>query len=651
MDRKRFEQLLLEARDKLAASKSVSGVAKLDAIKATIAEHKPVDISLEKAGLPDAVIETVEGKEAAIEFLQDHAENNTESSNGRTSDFESENVGSIPTSVTSSKIYGVARDDITLNEKQQRFHDTVVNGTDVVEIGAAGTGKTTSVRKTSRSLIDIENRLQKLTVSTKWLAIGTPGVVVVSYTRKAVSNIRHAVVEDLKKNVITLHKLLEFEPVFYEIEDPQNPGQFKKTMRFEPARTASNPLPVELSLVIFEESSMIAVDLYNLLQDAMPHKHQEVFLGDIQQLPPIFGLAILGFKMLELEVIELTEVYRQALESPIISLAWKIINGNPYDFHYKTEEYTIQHPETGATVKRKRVPKLEAFCREDEHGFLKIQPWQKKLSPDMALNVSVRQFNVWGDQGYYNPEEDIILCPFNKAFGTIEINKGLAQHLGVKRGAIVHEVIAGFNKHYLASGDRVLYDKEDAFIVSVVKNGEYLGKGFQPSSVSLDRWGFMREKLTDAEQQIAEEDVEMSEDVLEKLMQASLDQSEDRVNASSHVVTLRMAYGDEEVVLNTANEINNLLGGYALTIHKSQGSEWEKGFILLHWSHAMMISRELLYTATTRFKKYLHVICEVDSFYNGVKSQRIKGDTLKQKAEFFKGKQQEPGSKYGKKTA
>jgi ATP-dependent exoDNAse (exonuclease V) alpha subunit len=55
-------------------------------------------------------------------------------------------------------------------------------------------------------------------------------------------------------------------------------------------------------------------------------------------------------------------------------------------------------------------------------------------------------------------------------------------------------------------------------------------------------------------------------------------------------------------------------------------------------SHATMLQRELLYTAVTRAREELYIICEPETFVNGIKSQRVKGDTLAEKAEFFKGK-------------
>ena len=553
------------------------------------------------------------------------------------------------------KVLGVAK-DVVLNEKQQEFCDAVNEGKDAVLIGAAGTGKTTSMRKTTRTLIDSE-RLGKISTGTKWLHSGTPGAAILSYTRKAVNNIRHAVVDELKDNTLTIHKLLEFAPVYYEIEDSEHPGFFKKTMRFEPSRDAGSPLPQELSLIVIEESSMVSVELYDQLIAALPHPHQEVFLGDIQQLPPVFGMAILGFKMNTLPVVELTEVYRQALESPIIDLAWKLLKGDKDVFHPRTVSYDIQLPASKdgklgtRAAKRIKVPTLEALTKSTPAGEVKFQVWQKQLSVDNGLITSAKQFTAWADQNYYDPQNDIILCPFNKALGTIELNKYIADHLGRKRGAVVYEVIAGFVSHYLAVGDRVLYDKEDAYITEIRPSAEYLGKRPSPATNMMDRWGHPVEDGTESHH--AKVDDKEDEafgldtiDALEKFMESAASDNEERVQAASHTVVIRYAYDmtDDptdsagEVVLKSASEINALLGGYAITVHKAQGSEYDKVFLLLHNSHAVMVSRELLYTAVTRAKRFLHIICETNTFYKGIQSQRVKVDTIAQKADFFKGK-------------
>lgn len=635
MDKVKLQELLARARGQLAAAKEAEQLAAADSLAADVAKADVIDMS--KMGITNETLATDAGQDAAMDAIRDVIATMAPSPTD-TQDADSSMVGQEET--TATKTYGVAK-DVTLNDKQQEMEDRVIAGESVVMLGAAGTGKTTATGHMTKRLMD-EGIAKPLQEGTKWLQAGVPGIVVLSYTRKAVNNIRHAVDERIKCHTLTLHKVLEFAPMWYEIEDPEKPGTFKKTMRFEPQRNRSNPLPPDLKKVVFEESSMIGTDLKGLFDDAMPHDHQELYIGDIQQLPPIFGLAILGFKMLELPVIELTEVYRQALESPIISLAWKILGGNPHDFSSRRESYQQYSKVLGREVTRFKCPALDAYNAAKPAGEVKFQLWQKTLSADNGLNTAVKQFCAWGDSGYYNPDDDIILCPYNKAFGTIEINKGIAQHLGVSRQATVFEVIAGYNKHYLSVGDRVLYDKEDAFITNIAINSEYLGKRTQPASMHLDRWGHLQEKLTDAEKLEAEaDDGDINLAAIEKFLSKESSDEEDRVTVASHIVTIKYAYGDEEAELEKAAEINNLLGGYALTVHKAQGSEWERVFFVMHNSHAVMNQRELLYTAVTRASKFLHIIAEPDTFEKGIKSQRIKGNTLAEKAEFFKGKQSE----------
>jgi ATP-dependent exoDNAse (exonuclease V) alpha subunit len=624
----KLKELLAKAKAAVEANKR----AALEQLEQTIEAQNVTAVDFTGTGISNEAISSGDSvaEEAAIDLVRDVAETLHSRSN----------VSKKLHSREQEDRAGVAR-AVILNEKQQQFLDLVVAGGDTVLIGAAGTGKTTSMRQTTRALID-SGRLPYLSFATKHMRVGSYGAAIVSYTRKAVNNIRHAVVDELKANVLTIHKLLEFSPVFYEVED-QNTGDFKKTMRFEPTRTKNNPLPAELVFIAYEESSMIACDLYHQLQCALPHPHQEVFLGDIQQLPPIFGMSILGFKMLELQVVELTEVYRQALNSPIITLAWALLGGDQAKFSKRVESFTEKLP-NGSSRSRKRVPALVALEADNEYGTLKFQPWQDSLEPDKALYAVAKQFTVWADQGYYNPEQDVILCPFNKALGTIELNKCIAQHLGKKRGATIYEVMAGFNKHYLAVGDRVLLDKEDAIIESINRNGEYLGKAVQPASIHLDRWGHLQEKLTEDEILRAETDADMDLEAIERFMEAATDEATDRVQSSSHIVVVRYTLTDETVTLSKAAEINALLGGYAMTVYKAQGSEWERVFILMHKSHAVANSREMLYTAVTRARKFLHIICEPDTFFKGVRTQKIKGNSLQEKAEYFKGKGDEKSS-------
>ena len=498
---------------------------------------------------------------------------------------------------------------ITLNDKQWQAVELALSGKSFVLIGAAGTGKTTTMKAVFQALFNAGKLPQMAGHGHKYLPESAPGVAISAFTRRATNNIRKNVSEDLAANCITIHKLLEYEPVFYEEYDAEKDKTVNK-MSFEPARSAMNPLPQSLSAIAFEESSMISIQLHKEVTDALPHSPQFIYLGDIQQLPPVFGQAVLGFKMLELPTIELTEVYRQALGSPIIKLAHRILSGNG-------------------------IPKSE-FHEWNIPGQLKLHPWQKRIAADSAVLTLAKFFVMALDKGQYNPETDAILLPFNKGCGTDELNKHIANKIAKNEDKTVWEVIHGFKKSYFSLGDKVLYDREDAIITNIYANPTYSGAKGQAESKRLDYWGNKAKVEGEADTTGANQD----DDVDFLLAQVSIggNGDEDRVRACSHCIELLLLDSDRKVTINQAGQLNNLILGYAITVHKSQGSEWEKVFLCLHQSHATMLQRELLYTAVTRAKKELFVICEDDSFEKGIKSQRIKGNTLEEKAEYFKGK-------------
>jgi GTPase SAR1 family protein len=498
---------------------------------------------------------------------------------------------------------------ITLNQNQSEFVKAVLSGLDTVLIGPAGTGKTTCTQAAiTQSIQSGKVPTIESTDDHKYLSAGTPGIVCVSFTRRAVRNIKRAMSEDMKHNCITIHKLLEYQPQYYTVFDEAT-GEDKTTMGFEPTRTSSHPLPSTIKKCFIDESSMVSVQLEQELRNALPADCQFIYIGDIYQLPPVFGSATLGYKLLEAKVVELTEVYRQALESPIIELATSIRKGEPQPFH------------------------KENFTKQTSQGKLTIHPWKKKLHAEIALLTSAKFFTQAMETGVYDPSEDMILTPFNKACGTIELNKHIAQYIARKNKREVYEVIAGFNKHYFSVGDLVLCDKEDAEVISVVRNGTYLGKKPLAESLTLDYWGYDPN---------AKQVVDDLDDVDAFLAAASSD-SEEKVNNASHIITVRMLDSDQEVTLDTAAEINSLILSYALTCHKSQGSEWRKVFVLLHQSHNTMLQNELLYTAITRAREELYIICEPDQIQKGTASRKIKGNTLAEKAEYFKGKLETQG--------
>jgi exodeoxyribonuclease V alpha subunit len=514
----------------------------------------------------------------------------------------------IPANITPSQGEDKHGNTITYNTAQQQAIDLISSGQSCVVIGAAGTGKTTIQKASTAALLQSGQVTPSLGASHKYLKSTSPGIAIVAYTRRATNNIRRNMSPELQDNCITIHKLLEYQPT--EVWIIGDDGKERQSMRFLPARNAENPLPSTISTIIIEEASMVSLQLFEEIIAACPHKPQFVFLGDIQQLPPVFGSAILGYKMLELPVIELTEVHRQALDSPILSLAHRILSGNPITSNQLT---TFNTP-----------------------GKLTLHPWKKRISPNAATITLAKFFVKALDENKYDPEQDAILIPFNKSCGTNELNKHIASRIAEREHKDVYEIIHGFKKSYYSVGDKCLYDREDAIILAIEPNPQYMGASPRLASPHMNYWGHITSSPTD--------DGDADDfDIDAVLANVALPSAEDdaTVRAASHTITLQLLDSDRTITIRSAGEVDSLILGYAITIHKAQGSEWDKVFLCFHHSHNTMIQRELLYTAVTRAKQELFCICEPDTYERGITRQRIKGNTWQEKAEYFKGKLEE----------
>ena len=93
-----------------------------------------------------------------------------------------------------------------------------------------------------------------------------------------------------------------------------------------------------------------------------------------------------------------------------------------------------------------------------------------------------------------------------------------------------------------------------------------------------------------------------------------------------------MDIDEEESILNinfdgrTINydysELDEIQLAYAVSIHKSQGSEYPVIVIPLAMQHYMLLERNLIYTGITRGKQLVVVIAEMKALAMAVKSQK-----------------------------
>ena len=71
-------------------------------------------------------------------------------------------------------------------------------------------------------------------------------------------------------------------------------------------------------------------------------------------------------------------------------------------------------------------------------------------------------------------------------------------------------------------------------------------------------------------------------------------------------------------------ELDEVTLAYAVTVHKSQGSEFPCIILPLTTSHYMMLQRNLLYTAITRATKLLILIGTKRALTMGVNNNKVK---------------------------
>jgi exodeoxyribonuclease V alpha subunit len=222
----------------------------------------------------------------------------------------------------------------------------------------------------------------------------------------------------------TIHRLLEVDP---------KGGGFK--------RGADNPLDCDMMVV--DEASMVDVMLMQALMKAVPDKAALLIVGDIDQLPSVGPGQVLADVMSSgaVPVVRLTEVFRQAAQSRIITSAHRINQGSIPDLNPPATEsdfYFVQadDPETAVArvieLVKTRIPKrfgldpirdVQVLCPMNRGGVgarsLNIE-LQKSLNP--AGDRKVERFGCTfapGDK-VMQIENDYDKEVYNGDTGTIE---------------------------------------------------------------------------------------------------------------------------------------------------------------------------------------------------------------------------------------
>ena len=75
---------------------------------------------------------------------------------------------------------------------------------------------------------------------------------------------------------------------------------------------------------------------------------------------------------------------------------------------------------------------------------------------------------------------------------------------------------------------------------------------------------------------------------------------------------------DGNIVMYQRKDLKNIKHAYAISIHKSQGSEFDHVIMPISFHYGNMLYNKILYTGVSRAKKSLILIGDPSAFYKGV---------------------------------
>jgi exodeoxyribonuclease V alpha subunit len=280
--------------------------------------------------------------------------------------------------------------------------------------------------------------------------------------------------------------------------------------------------PLDLDLLIVDEASMVDTYLLFALLDALPADAALVFVGDIDQLPSVGPGQVLRDVIDSgvAHVVALTEVFRQALDSTIVTNAHRINRG----------EMPVDAPRKEGTLT----------------DFYTISTEDPRVAQDRIVELVTQRIpKAFG----VDPLQDIqVLAPMHRGdVGCSSLNQVLQKALvgerfGVERG-----------QTWWREGDKVMQTRNS--YERGVFNGDI---------------GWVR-----------------SVDTAKKALYVEF---------------------DGKMVTYEFSELDELQHAYAITVHKSQGSEYPVVVMPVMTQHFVMLQRNLLYTAVTRAKKLVVLV-------------------------------------------
>lgn len=340
--------------------------------------------------------------------------------------------------------------------------------------------------------------------------------------------------------------------------------------------------PIDGDIIIVDEASMIDMFLMNYLVKAIYKGTKLVLVGDIDQLPSVGPGSVLKdiIESGQVHTITLNQIFRQAAKSKIIVNAHRVNEGESF---------------IGGKVKETKIDEENIELLDD---FFYINEANQEKIQQTIISLCKGRLKLYGDYDFFNNIQ--IITPTKKGkLGTKELNKVLQNELNPSEE---DKDEREFGEIKFREQDRVMQTKNNYNILWEKENErefkKELGSGIFNGELGI----------------------------IEKI--------------NKEGKTVKVKFDDGKVATYDNTDLDQLEHAYAITVHKSQGSEFDVVILVASQSAPMLLTRNLIYTAMTRAKKLLIVIGP-----QNVVSYMIQNNTTRQRNTGLKFKLERIGEK------
>lgn len=328
--------------------------------------------------------------------------------------------------------------------------------------------------------------------------------------------------------------------------------------------------PLEADVIIIDEMSMVDLYLMQALLKAVVPGTRLILVGDVNQLPSVGPGSVLQdlIRSKAFPVVRLTKIFRQAAESDIIVNAHKINRGERIVLDNKSRDFFFLQRQDPNVILRVVL----ALVQEKLPRYVNAQPSDiQVLTPMRKGALGVENLNRVL-QRYLNPAApDKPELPFGHGSAGGEDGEN--------------------QKGVLRTGDKVMQIRNNYQLEWEVRNryGIAVDRGL---GVFNGDMGIVR-----------------------------------GINSFAEEVTVEFDEG--RMVSYPYKQLDELELAYAVTVHKSQGSEYPAVVIPLLAGPRPLMNRNLLYTAVTRARSCVTLVGSAGTFQamvdNGTEQKRYTG--------------------------